>query len=67
MGRAAVGSGQHPFPSMPLVQAVPGSLCPKLHYSVLSVSKVQGAEIIGKLENNVDGDTATAGDWCYYG
>lgn len=39
----------------------------KLHYNVFSVSKVQGAKIIGKLEKNVDGDIATARDWCYYG
>lgn len=39
----------------------------KMHCNVFSASKVQGAEIIGKLEKNVDGDTATARDWCYYG
>lgn len=39
----------------------------KLHYNVFSASKVQGAEIIGKLKKNVDGDIAMARDWCYYG
>lgn len=43
---------------------VPQRNCTTMHF--LS-AKVQGAEIIGKLEKNVDGDIAAARDWCYYG
>lgn len=39
----------------------------KLHYNVFSVSKVEGAEVIGKLEKKVDADIAMTRDWYYYG